>query len=198
MTTRVAFALVLALLTAACASDERPPAAGPETPITAGSPTPAGSMPLGERISEKSEIYAKVIRRLILRDHTFGGGKSPFKRIYVLDGINPDAASPMKDTLASPTKPFSADLKRDITEQLGSLPPIEFVEKAETVQRKRGDVRKDGVIIVLGPIEGNNQRVEVPNALWCGGLCAQWLTYVLKERSGSWTITGTTGPMAIS
>jgi hypothetical protein len=54
------------------------------------------------------------------------------------------------------------------------------------------------VIITLGPIARRKGRVHVANGLWCGGVCGQWLTYVLREFEGQWSITGTTGPYAIS
>jgi hypothetical protein len=50
----------------------------------------------------------------------------------------------------------------------------------------------------LGPIDGTGNRVEVANSLWINGLAGQWLTYVVEWRGGTWEVTGTTGPMAIS
>jgi hypothetical protein len=55
-----------------------------------------------------------------------------------------------------------------------------------------------GVLLSLGPIEGNATKVEVGNSLWINGLAGQWLTYVLETRGDTWRVTGTAGPMAIS
>lgn len=59
-------------------------------------------------------------------------------------------------------------------------------------------VKKGGVLLSLGPIEPSGNRVEVETSLWINGLARQWLTYVLEQRGGTWTVTGTNGPMAIS
>jgi hypothetical protein len=59
-------------------------------------------------------------------------------------------------------------------------------------------VKNGGVLISLGSIEPDGKRVEVETSLWINGLAGQWLTYVLEQKDGSWAVTGTTGPMAIS
>jgi hypothetical protein len=61
-----------------------------------------------------------------------------------------------------------------------------------------GGVKKGDVIITLGPIERKKGRVHVANGLWCGRVCGHWLTYVLREFEGRWSITGTTGLVSIS
>jgi hypothetical protein len=61
-----------------------------------------------------------------------------------------------------------------------------------------GHVKNGGVLISLGPIEEDRRRVRVGNSLWISGLAGQWLTYVLEQRDGHWTVTGRSGPTAIS
>ena len=147
------------------------------------------------------EIYSAVIRRLLTKDHTFGGGPSPFKYVYVVDGPIKDAGDPRKDLFGPASKPFSTTVIDGIEEELRDLPPVRFVTDGNDVRRGKegmGGVMKDGVIISLGSIERKKDRVNVSNGLWCGGLCGQWMTYVLIQEGGAWKITGTTGPYVIS
>ncbi|MGH2820952.1 MAG: hypothetical protein ACRDJ5_09905, partial [Actinomycetota bacterium] len=141
-------------------------------------------------------IYAAVIHRLVSRDHTFGGGKSPFEHVYVVDGAVAMAGHVMKAGKLG--APFAHSAKGAIRRRLRSLPPIDFVRDPDSVRSGVGEVENNGVIITLGPIPSGRNKVEVENNLWCGGLCAQWLTYVLERQEEKWRITGTTGPYAIS
>jgi hypothetical protein len=100
------------------------------------------------------------------------------------------------------SEPFSVAVRARLRAQLRTLPPIAFVSGAEAhrIAKKQmdGDSKRFAVILSAGPIDGDESRVEVANSLWCGGLCAQWSTYVLKVTDGAWKVTGTTGPIAIS
>lgn len=59
-------------------------------------------------------------------------------------------------------------------------------------------VKNDGVIVTVGPVEEHGKRVHVGHEIWCGGLCGEWFTYVLERRHGGWVITGDIGDHAIS
>lgn len=147
------------------------------------------------------EIYSAVIRRLVTKDHTFGRGTSPFKYVYVVDGPINDAGDPREDLFGPASKPFSTNVIDGIEEELRDLPPVRFVADGNDMRRGKegmGGVKKDGVIISLGSIERKKDRVNVSNGLWCGGLCGQWMTYVLTQEGGGWKISGTTGPYVIS
>ena len=146
------------------------------------------------------EVYGAVLRGLIMKDHTFGRGRSPFDRVYVLDGAVPNGARWGK--MWKIAHPFSEEVRKGLREELRALPPIHFISGARA--QRMGDKGMDagikgmGVILSVGSIDGHGSRVEVWNSLWCGGLCGQWTTYVLRSSDGRWRITGTTGPMAIS
>jgi hypothetical protein len=153
-----------------------------------------------------ANIYGAVIRQLVTKDHTFGRNPG-FKVVYVLDGVVEDAEDPSKPVNAhDPRNPFSHDVKDGVRflSRLGHLPPIQFVPERDSVVvgtrsgSSPGHVKNGGVLISLGPIEGNATRVRVGNSLWINGLAGQWLTYVLEQRDGHWNVTGTTGRMAIS
>jgi hypothetical protein len=186
--------LVFTMAASAC-TDDTPPISTP--------PSPGATATPADRVTTKVEIYSAVIRRLVTKDHTFGGGPSPFEHIYVINGPIEDAGDPMAGTLFGPApRPFPPDVVAGIQDRLQDLLPVQFVNDGDNVRRGKqrlGDVRNDGVIISLGPIEQRKKgRVHVSNGLWCGGTCGQWLTYVLREEQGRWKITGTTGPYAIS
>lgn len=178
---------------AACTNEPEPPSTTPSPPTE--SPTTT------DDVAAEVEIYSAVIRRLVTKDHTFGQGKSPFKHVYVVDGPVRDAGDPPGDLFGPASEPFPSDVIAGIEEQLEDLPPVTFVADGNDVRRGpqgMGGVKNDGVIISLGPIKPMKERIQVSNSLWCGGLCGQWLTYVLAEDGGHWKITGTTGPYAIS
>lgn len=171
-------------------------------------PTP-GARDSGESAADSNRsaaIYAAVVRQLVTKDHTFGGADPGFKVVYVLDGVVVDAADPSKPPSAhDPNEPFSHDVKDGVRflSTLADLPPVEFVASRHSVlagasASSPGEVKNGGVLISLGPIDPGGKRVEVETSLWINGLAGQWLTYVLEQKDGSWAVTGTTGPMAIS
>lgn len=167
-------------------------------PAESGGPTSAESISPAER--RTIEIYSVVLRRLVLKDHTFGRGRSPFRQVYVLDG-SVGSGSIMRQ-MWKIEKPFSDDVRRGLLAELRALPPITFISGAEAKRMgKKGmetGLEGMGVILSVGSIDRHVSRVEVSNSLWCGGLCGQWMTYVLERSEGRWKITGTTGPAAIS
>ncbi|MDQ3985504.1 MAG: hypothetical protein M3280_03295 [Actinomycetota bacterium] len=193
MKIRLPTLLVASIIASGCA-DNRPLPAGPPPPST---PTESPA----DEVATKVDIYSAVIRRLVTKDHTFGGGPSPFKFIYIVNGPISDAGDPLGDHFGPAPDPFSSDVIEGIDDQLRSLPPIRFIMDGDDVRLGRqgiAGVKNNGVIISLGHIERKKGRVHVSNGLWCGGTCGQWLTYVLEQRGDTWKITGTTGPHAIS
>jgi hypothetical protein len=162
--------------------------------------------PAAKSSNRSAAIYAAVVRQLVTKDHTFGGADPGFKVVYVLDGVVVDAADPSKPPSAhDPKEPFSHDVKDGVRflSTLADLPPVEFVASRHSVvagasASSPGEVKNGGVLISLGSIEPDGKRVEVETSLWINGLAGQWLTYVLEQKDGSWAVTGTTGPTAIS
>jgi hypothetical protein len=167
---------------------------------------PAGSAVAPEWPQRDALIYAAVVRQLVTKDHTFGGGDPGFKVVYIVDGVVEGAEDSMKtlDEL-DPKRPFGHDLKDGVRflSAAADLPDVEFVPERDAVvvgagSAGPGHVKNEGVLITLGPIEGSGKRVEVGNSLWINGLAGQWLTYVLELQDDVWRITGTTGTVAIS
>jgi hypothetical protein len=154
---------------------------------------------------QASEVYAAVIRQLVMRDDTFGGSNPHFKRVFILDAAVPGAGDPNRNLeRPSDDKPLSSEVKHEMLRLLKDLPRVKFVSRRASVisHGTAGDplgrVIHGGVLITLGPIERTPDGVQVPNNLWVSGLAGQWLTYVLEERGSDWQISGTTGTAAIS
>jgi hypothetical protein len=145
------------------------------------------------------------MRQLVTKDHTFGGADPGFTKVYVIDGAVPGAADPFRLTPSRrPLGGFSAALKHALTAKLSDLPPLVFVSRRDDVVEGEnggtspGSVVNGGVLLTLGPIRGSDDRVTVGGSLWLSGLAGSWQTYVVEQKAGRWTVTGTTGPAAIS
>lgn len=195
---RFALALILILTPLGCGSEaNEPDSASPGS-------QPEGTDSAGQ-LPRETAVYAAVIRQLVTKDHTFGGGDPGFKIVYVMDGVVAGAGKIDGNVDESdPGQPFGDDAKAGLRTTLGDLPPVEFVSERSSVVvgtnsgKAPGHVKNEGVLISLGPIEGSGTKAEVGNSLWINGLAGQWQTYVLEARDGAWKVTGTTGPVAIS
>jgi hypothetical protein len=163
----------------------------------------SGPAPSEARTERNASVYAAVIRRLVTKDHTFGGGDPGFRVLFVVNGAVPRVANLNGARLRNPKRPFSEELKRRLETELSDLPPLRFVRtRGEAIRGESssspGQVIPGGVLITLGPIVGGPSRVRVGNSLWLSGLAGQWLTYVVTRRADVWRVKGTTGPTAIS
>lgn len=185
--------VVVAMIPIACV-DGSPPSSAP------GETAPEDTVQ--DETTLEIDVYSAVIRQLVTKDHTFGGESPPFKVVYVINGAVTGAGKPRGDVFGPAPHRFGQDLIDGIRERLrDDLPPLRFIVDGNEFRRgpdQLGGVKNDGVIISLGLIERKRDRVRVPNTLWCGGRCGQWLTYVLAEKNGRWVITGTSGPVAVS
>jgi len=154
--------------------------------------------------SRTAAIYASVVRQLVTKDHTFGGGDPGFKVVYIVDGVMKGAEALDGSGAKGPDEPFNTAVKAQMHAALTDLPPLRFVTRWGSVVvgtaggTSPGYVKNKGVLLSLGPIRGKGNRVEVGNNLFITGLAGQWLTYVVEKRDGVWKVTGTTGPVAIS
>jgi hypothetical protein len=154
-----------------------------------------------ETIEENAAVYAAVVRQLVTKDHTFGGAPSPFKRVYVVDGVVADASDPRMPAYLNLARPFAAELKKTILRMLADLPRVEFLSDPEAVivdEKTCPRVKGDGVLISLGSISEGDRPVTVATGLFFACEGGQWLTYVLERSEAGWQVVGTRGPVAIS
>ena len=149
-------------------------------------------------ISRTVSIYEAVIRRLVTTaDSTFGPNPE-FPVIYVLDVAKAAASDP--ESVETEGTPLPDEVKRELLTALSDL-PVEFVSNEDSVItpiEEGGGVKKEGVLVTIGPVPEGEDQVEVQASLYAGPLAGTWLTYVVKRSSQGWRVTGTTGPVAIS
>lgn len=152
------------------------------------------------RPSEQSQLYSAALRQLILVDNPYARAPTPVGPVYIVDG--PASRSAEMFTVAD-GPPFDTELENEITAQSADLPPVEFTtdpqQYADPARQGLTGVAGDGVIVGLSPPWWQDDgTVHVGAGLWCGIDCGLGLTYVLDRIGGQWTVTGTTGPVAIS
>jgi hypothetical protein len=164
--------------------------------------TPAGHAPAGHASASvmQAEVYIQVLRRYLSTpaENSFPG--QAFKTVYVLDRASRDAAVPAgKHDRGTP---ITAQTRRQVTAALAGMAHVVFVTSRDSVIETRdgcGHVKNGGILITLGPPDGDGHRVQVAVNGFVACLGATWLTYVLQNQPGrGWRVTGTTGSMAIS
>ena len=192
---RIAPLILVGMLLVACTEQTGIRREQPES----GQNLPAAS-PVSVAERRSIGVYAAVFRQQVTEDHTFGGGRTPFDRLFIVSGVVENDAK--WRSMWRITEPFSDAVRAGLRAELRTLPPLRFVSGPEarriSKERMDGGGRKLAVILSVGSIDGDGSRVKVSNSLWCGGLCAQWSTYVLNATDDGWKVTGTTGPIAIS
>ena len=164
--------------------------------------TPAGHAPAGHASASvmQAEVYIQVLRRYLSTpaENSFPG--QAFKTVYVLDRAYRDAADPGGKHHRG--TPITAQTRRQVTAALAGMAHVVFITSRDSVIETRdgcGQVKNGGILITLGPPDGDGHRVQVAVNGFVACLGATWLTYVLQNQPGSgWRVTGTTGSMAIS
>ena len=77
--------------------------------------------------------------------------------------------------------------------------PVRWIDDAGEWQTD--DLRptiEGSAILGVGEPTIDGDIALVPVSLWCGGLCATWLTYRIDRIDGTWQVRGTEGPIAIA
>lgn len=170
-------ALLLALVTVSCAhagSGPAEPDGGPRGP----DPT-------------RIEIYEASFRALFETERWYDP-------VMLDERICPGVGDPSNG--ASPCEETFTEAEQDaILAELADLPRVRFVDDAERVRdRFFTDRISNTGLLAVGPIERHGERVTVDANAYCGSLCAHWMTFVLEDDVDGWSVTGTTGPVAIS
>jgi hypothetical protein len=160
-------------------------------------PAPASASPAGSGVDP--ELYVAVLRRYLGTPSENSFGQAP-RPAYVLDRADPRAADPMRTMGPGTGAAMTVDDQRRIAAAVRDLAEVRFVGSPDEVVVREGcvHVRDGGILIVLGSPAGGPDRVDVGinGFVACEG--ATWLTYVVERSQGGWTVTGTTGPMAIA
>ena len=142
----------------------------------------------------------QVLRRYLSTpaENSFPG--QAFTTVYLLDRAYREAAVP--GGTHDRGTPITAPARRQVTAALAGLAHVVFITSQNSVLETRdgcGHVKNGGILITLGPPDGDGYRVQVAVNGFVACLGATRLTYVLHNQPGSgWRVTGTTGPIAIS
>ena len=178
---RRVLAVSAVVLVAAACTGQGP--GGPGSSAPKGEPSPG---PDPTRV----EIYTAAFRSLA---ETEGW----FDPVLLDDRICPEAADPGGRVPCD--ERFTEAERAAILAGLADLPNIRFVDHAERVEERIFSGRLDGAgLLTVGRIQGDEETVTIAGRSYCGGLCAHWMTFVVRNRPSGWTVTGTTGPIAIS
>jgi hypothetical protein len=192
----IVLGLGLMLLTTACAT------AGTGSPTRRDDPAPpSGGNPTAPAGTRDAEIYTAVLRRYLTTpsENSFPGFEFP--AVYVLTRTDPSAAKPIESGTTSPGFEIAAPDQQRIAAELRDVGNIRFIaDRDEVIERVDAcaQVRDGGILIVLAPPTGGADEVEVGIHGFVACLGATWLTYVVRHVAGSWTVTGTTGGIAIA
>lgn len=175
---RILTVSVMVLVAAACARE------GSGSPGSSGQPT--------DPDPTRVEIYTAAFRSLAETERWFDP-------VLLDDRICPDIADVGTAQQAPCRERFTEAEQAAILSGLADLPRIRFVDDADRIQDRifAGGLQGAGLLTV-GGIDGDDELVTVAGRSYCGGLCAHWMTLVVRNRETGWTVTGTTGPSAIA
>jgi hypothetical protein len=146
-------------------------------------------------IARTVAIYSAVVEHMVTEE----GQASGFPVVYVLDHIVEGASDPEGTT--GVVRDVPAEIRAGIQRSLDGVAPVEFVSDRDSVIGPPGAgdrVEGGGILLTLGPIQGEGDRVEVPASSYLGNLAATWQTWVVELSGERWRVTGTSGPVAIS
>ena len=172
-------------------------AAGCARQAMAGDPAPSGPGSAGE--DRDGAVYTQVLRRYLSTPGENSFPERTFRHVYVLDQAMPDSGDPQARPVAG--EPIPAATQRAVAGALADVGPVTFVADRESVLVMRDGcaaVKDGGILVTLGPVDGDGDRVEVGVYGFVACLGATWLTYVVRHTAGGWQVTGTTGTMGIS
>jgi hypothetical protein len=177
---RVLAVSALVLVAAACTSQ------GSGATGSSGEPTGEPTGPDPTRV----EIYSAAFRSLAETERWFDP-------VLLDDRICPHIAD--LGGAGSCEERFTEAEQAAILAGLGDLPGIRFVDDARHIQDRIFSGGLEGAgLLTVGGIDGDHGLVAVAGRSYCGGLCAHWMTLVVRNRPVGWTVTGTTGPIAIA
>jgi hypothetical protein len=131
-------------------------------------------------------VYAAAIRHLVTEM------PSEPRRIFVLDRAVGSTGDPV---------PIPIEVQDRVREELALLPTLKFVSgRGEVVgPAARGAlVRKEGVLITLGPIPAGRDELRVRASSYEGNLSSTSQTLELKRYGLRWRVEGTAGAVATS
>lgn len=132
---------------------------------------------------DTADVLAAAVRRLLTVDHGFGADNPPpFTVVHIGDAS---------------LGPLERERIAAVIEEIGIA--AQFVEDPDgLIEELFDDTPQGAAVIVIDALRLEPRRAEVELHLWCGSLCAVFVTYEAVQEDGEWTITGPIGPVAMS
>jgi hypothetical protein len=167
-----------------------PPPTHPHRP----DPAPVDRTP----VDRQALIYAAVLRQYLTSGDAAIAADYRFPHIFVIDHAVAGAGASGPGTSGGGPIPPAA--RRAITHALTDVGPLTFVASGDEAIEPHScaQVRDDGILITLGPVDGTGDRVQVGVNGHMGCLGANSLTYEVQQTSSGWIVSGITavGPVA--
>jgi len=123
--------------------------------------------PTPNPLDQQAPIYAAVLRQYLTSGGGHHGGDAGyggvrFPRIFVLDHAAAGVGGPSWQTAAGGV-PISPAVRRSIIQALADAGPVTFVPSPDAVVDHHGcaQVRTWGILIILGPVDGVGDQVQV-------------------------------------
>lgn len=136
--------------------------------------------------ARRAQLLALATERIVTTDNSFGGG-DVFDRVEIETAVGGGTGEPLA--------PLERELIAAAIEDVAT--PVFIPSAADAIDSYFPGQAGVAVVSVTDlRIEGD--RAEIDMSLWCGSLCAIFLTYEAELVNGAWRILGTTGPIAVS
>ena len=135
-----------------------------------------------------ARLQADAVLRLVAVDHSFASDTLPFDTVIVSTLIADDVTRSL-ELLA--LELVAAGIEPDAAVKFTQHPDIEIADLAASQTGGAAVVRIQDI-----RIDANQAEIDI--ALWCGNVCAVFLTYEAALAGDQWDITGTNGPIAVS
>jgi hypothetical protein len=169
-------------------------AAQPSGPRTAPNPTLVDRT----QVDRQALIYGAVLRQYLTSGDAAIAADYRFSHIFVIDHAVASAGAAGPGTAGDGPIPPAA--RRAITHALTDVGPLSFVASGDEVIEPHScaNVRGDGILITLGPVEGTGDRAQVSVNGHMSCLGGNSLTYEIRQTGSGWRVSGITamGPVA--
>ena len=146
--------------------------------------------PATQEQRDSADVLAAAVLRLLTIDHGFGvGTPAPFTRVHIGEALGGRGGTPLE--------PLQLERIAAAVNETGAT--MQYLDDPHgLIQALFNGAPQGTAVITIDALRLQSGRGEVELRLWCGSLCAVFLTYEAVLEGGEWTITGTVGPIAMS